>query len=62
MKPTDIWTNLEGWEPKTCHNGADDHERAPRGARTGTQGLKTARERGIVPRTLCDEILDIIGD
>lgn len=47
-KPTDLWTNLEGTFPM-CHAGASDHERAPRGARTGTQGLKTARERSLVP-------------
>ena len=59
MKPTDIWTNLD-WLPKMCHNGCKDHEEARRGAKTGTQGLKGAKERGIVPIGLCNELLDLI--
>jgi len=59
MKPTDIWTNNELWVPKPmCHNGDPCHEAAPRGARTGTQGLKGAMERGIIPPQLCKEILE----
>lgn len=56
-KPTDIWTNLPNWTPKTCHNGNKDHEEARRGARTGTQGLIGAIERSRVPRMLCEELL-----
>ena len=62
-KPTDIWSNLR-WEAKTCKNGNPycSHERAPRGARTGTQGLKNAYDRSKVPKELCEElILGIIG-
>ncbi len=59
MKPTDIWTNDEKWNPKKmCKNGDDCHVRAPRGARTGTQGLKSAEIRSIVPKELCLEILN----
>lgn len=59
MKPTDIWTNCPTWKPKAmCHNGNTDHERAPRGARTGTQGLKDAIERSRIPETLCRDIVD----
>jgi site-specific DNA-cytosine methylase len=56
-KPTDIWTNLPNWTPKSCHNGSKDHEEARRGARTGTQGRKGAIQRSIVPRRLCEEIV-----
>ena len=53
MKPTDIWTNFIEWKPREmCHNGNKDHEEARRGARTGTQGLKGAKERGIIPPEL----------
>jgi len=58
MKPTDIWTNCKNWIPKTiCKNGDSCHEKAPRGAKTGTQGLKGAMERGKIPRKLCEEII-----
>lgn len=60
MKPTDIWTNHE--DPKfkpMCKNGDACHEPAPRGARTGTQGLKGAKERSRIPELLCQHIVDI---
>ena len=59
-KPTDIWTNDMGWIPRPmCKNGNPncDHESAPRGSKTGTQGLKGNYERSIVPSELCREIL-----
>ena len=59
-KPTDIWTNDYNWNPRpVCKNGNPDchHERAPRGSRTGTQGLKNNYERSRVPYELCKEIL-----
>lgn len=60
MKPTDIWTNIP-WTPKpVCKNGDTCHESAPRGSRTGTQGLKNAKDRSIVPEKLCQEILQSI--
>ena len=58
-KPTDIWTNAN-WTPRpVCKNGNPDcdHERAPRGSKTGTQGLKGSYERSKVPQDLCEEIL-----
>ena len=45
MKPTDIWTN---------HPAP-----APRGAKTGTQGLSGSRERSIIPAALCEHIVEI---
>jgi hypothetical protein len=58
MKPTDIWTNDSSWTPrKACKNGMDCHVRAPRGSRTGTQGLKGSYERSRVPHKIAEEIL-----
>lgn len=60
MKPTDIWTNH--FAPKfkpMCHNGDLCHARAPRGAKTGTQGLKGSKERSIIPAALCEHIVEI---
>ena len=60
MKPTDIWTNHS--DPKfkpMCKNGDPCHEKAPRGSRTGTQGLKGSKERSVVPVELCRHIVKI---
>jgi len=68
MKPTDIWTNnlrtmynTNGWQPRNkCWNGNKKchHEAAPRGNKTGTQGLKNDYFRSIIPEQLCLEILN----
>jgi hypothetical protein len=60
-KPTDLWL-VPGprlWRPRPpCHNRradhADtcccrDHEAAPRGAKTGTQGIRGYAERSVIP-------------
>lgn len=70
MKPTDIWSNYIqdlfhpiGWKPRPmCWNGHRKchHERAPRGSKTGTQGLSHDYERSIIPQELCMEILTSI--
>lgn len=58
MKPTDIWTNSNIWIPKKpCKNGDNCHIAAPRGSRTGTQGLKGSYQRSKIPELLCEEIL-----
>lgn len=60
MKPTDIWTNHP--DPKfkpACKNGDTCHEAAPRGSQTGTQSLKNAKEKGVIPVMLCEHIVDI---
>lgn len=58
MKPTDIWTNCNIWNPKpACKNGDSCHISSPRGSRSGTQGLKNAIERSKIPQKLCDEIV-----
>lgn len=69
-KPTDIWTNhlnnlfnTNGWKPRPqCHNGNKNchHEAAPRGSRTGTQGLKNNYERSKIPEQLIYDILKSI--
>lgn len=50
-KPTDLWNNLVGPWP-ACRQGSTDHLAAPRGAKTGTQGLKNAASRSLVPYLL----------
>ena len=70
MKPTDIWSNniyslfnQNGWIPKPmCFNGNKKchHEPAPRGSKTGTQGLKNNYERSIIPEEFCKEIINSI--
>lgn len=60
MKPTDLFgTAFErlGWEPKpACKNGDPCHESAPRGARTGTQGIKGYAMRSKIPYELALEV------
>ena len=60
MKPTDIWTNhpQPNFKPM-CKNGDSCHVSAPRGAKTGTQGLKGSKERSVIPRMLCEHIVYI---
>ena len=60
MKPTDIWTNhpSPNFKPM-CKNGMPCHQSAPRGSRTGTQGLKGSKERSVIPDELCKHIVDI---
>lgn len=60
MKPTDIWTNHP--EPNfkpMCKNGAPCHVSAPRGSRTGTQGIKGSVDRSRIPDQLCNHIVEI---
>lgn len=60
MKPTDIWTNHP--DPKfkpMCHNGDPCHVAAPRGAKTGTQGLAGSVDRSRIPEELCRHIVTI---
>ena len=59
-KPTDIWTNATWWTPRAvCKNGNPDchHERAPRGSKTGTQGIDGYKNRSRIPEDLFIEIL-----
>ena len=60
MKPTDIWTNhpKPNFKPM-CRNGDPCHTPAPRGAKTGTQGIKGSIERARIPEELCRHIVYI---
>lgn len=70
MKPTDIWSNHignvfnpSGWMPRAmCFNGNPNchHEPAPRGSKTGTQGIKGSYDRSRIPSELITEILDSV--
>lgn len=60
MKPTDIWTNHPNPRFKPpCKNGDPCHVRAPRGATTGTQGIRGSAKRAEIPYELCSHIVDI---
>lgn len=57
QKPTDIWTNHPTWQPKPlCKPGSDCHVAAPRGSNTGTQGIKSVRDRSRIPAGIFEEI------
>jgi hypothetical protein len=61
MKPTDLWGVVPNWNPRPiCKNGDTCHVSAPRGSRTGTQGLGNAKERSKVPYELGKEILNAL--
>ena len=60
MKPTDIFTNHP--DPRfrpPCQKGASCHDAAPRGSKTGTQGIRGARDRARIPAMLCRHVADI---
>lgn len=57
MKPTDLFgVAPPGFVAKACVNGDPCHEAAPRGARTGTQGL-TSKDAAMLPPDLGRELL-----
>lgn len=67
-KPTDLWTNASaafGEPMPSCHNGAPDHDAQSRyywkrkalGQTGGTQGLKDAATRAIIPPALADALI-----
>ncbi len=61
MKPTDLWGMVKGWTPRpACKNGDKCHEAAPRGSRTGTQGITGWVERSKIPYELSKELLEAI--
>ena len=57
MKPTTIWTNKKGFKSKKCKNNNPNcnHIRAPRGSKTGTQGIPK-NERYKVPNQLLEDL------
>lgn len=60
MKPTDIWTNHPNpnFIPP-CKNGDPCHASAPRGSKTGTQGIKGSVDRSRIPDKLCEYIVEL---
>lgn len=62
MKPTDLWGYLDKWVGRPpCKNGDNCHQRAPRGSTTGTQGIKGAKNRSMIPYELGKELLNAIS-
>lgn len=59
MKPTDLFTNYPDAYFPCCKNGDSCHERAPRGSKTGTQGIKGSKDRSRIPDALCDYIVSL---
>lgn len=59
MKPTHIFTNYPNPQFKHCKNGDSCHEKAPRGSRTGTQGIKGSIDRSRIPDKLCEYIVEL---
>ena len=60
MKPTDIFTNHP--DPRfrpPCRKGDPCHDAAPRGSKTGTQGIRGARDRARIPKLLCKHVVGI---
>jgi len=64
-KPTDLWGEFPTyWAPRPqCKNGNPncDHERAPRGAKTGTQGRKGNTARALVPEGLSRSVFEAMN-
>ena len=60
QKPTDLWTNhpFPMFKPP-CKRGAPCHDAAPRGSKSGTQGIKGAKDRSRIPELLCEHIVKI---
>ena len=57
MKPTDLFGQFPaGFDARACKNGDPCHEAAPRGARTGTQGL-SSKDSAMLPPLLGVELL-----
>ena len=62
MKPTDLWGFVPNWKPRSaCKAGDICHVSAPRGSRTGTQGLKDAKTRSMIPYALGKELLNALS-
>jgi len=58
MKATDIWTNSDIELKPPCKYGDKCHVPAPRGSKTGTQGMDGKVSRGVVPERLCKDIIE----
>jgi len=57
-KPTDIWTNLVGWDPRPmCKNGDQCHQSHPRGRHA--QWIRAHEGRALIPPELCRELREL---
>ena len=60
QKPTDIFTNHPDPQFRPpCRRGDKCHDAAPRGSKTGTQGLRGKLERAKLPDELCRHVVRI---
>ena len=60
QKPTDIFTNHPDPQFRPpCRRGDKCHDAAPRGSKTGTQGLRGKLERARLPTELCRHVVRI---
>lgn len=59
MKPTHIFTNHPNPNFKHCKNGDKCHVAAPRGSKTGTQGIKGSKDRSRIPDKLCNYVVEL---
>ena len=58
-KATDFFSNIDLHLNPPCKNGSPCHEKAPRGARTGLQGIKDPALKSIYPPELCKHIVKV---
>lgn len=58
MKPTDFFASFNLNLKPPCKNGSPCHEAAPRGSRTGLQGIEGKVLRSIYPEALCEHIVE----
>lgn len=62
MKPTDFWSNVDLHLKQPCRNGDPCHQPAPRGSKTGLQGVKGHIMRSVYPPELCSHFVDVCED
>lgn len=61
QKPTDLWGVVPNWVSREmCKPGDSCHEAAPRGSKTGTQGLRQTKVRSMIPFELGLELREAI--
>ena len=56
-KATDFFSNIDLHLKPPCKNGSPCHQKAPRGAKTGLQGVKDKALKSIYPPRLCTHIV-----
>lgn len=56
-KATDFFSNIDLHLKPPCKNGSSCHEKAPRGSKTGLQGIQDKALKSIYPPLLCEHIV-----